>query len=253
MHLRIERHTGNTIVTARHNADEFAVRGTVLRDCHGRVSRLGEKIKHPAKCCVRTDVRVTADKARFIVLYSRDHSRLCLDGLRAIDERYAALLGEGNRHGIVGDRLHDRRSQRDIHRKRRLFITAKLDERRTQGNIRGEAFRRGVARYEQILSERMRRFSVIMRQGNPSFPLFEGSTEKLHPFISASLNFSVKYTRFHALCQPINQYEKHMRMDKNSLRVSHSLREFSKAITTDLQMVPKAGVEPARCSHSGRF
>ena len=72
-------------------------------------------------------------------------------------------------------------------------------------------------------------------------------------FISDSLNFSVKYTRFHALCQPINQYEKHMRMDKNSLRVSHSLREFSEAITADLQMVPKAGVEPARCSHSGRF
>ena len=191
MHFRIERHAGDTVVTARHDADELAVRGAVFRDRHGRMSRLSEKIEHPTECRIRTDVRVTADKARFIVLHTRDHRRLCLDGLRAIDERYTALLGEGNRHRVVGDCLHDRRGQRDIHRERRLFITTKFDERRAQGNICGEAFRRGVAGYEQILSERMRRFSVIMRQENPSFPLFEESTEKIHPFISAYRKMAV--------------------------------------------------------------
>ena len=127
--LCIERHARDTVVTARHDADEFSVRCSILRDCHRGVPGLCEEIEHAAKTCCGTDIGIAADKAGLIVFHTRDHRRLCFDGLGTIDERNAPLFGKCDRHRIVGDCLHDCRCQRYIHRELRFLIAMKLDQR----------------------------------------------------------------------------------------------------------------------------
>ena len=169
VYLRIERHARDAIVAARHDADELAVRRAVLRDRHRGVPRLREEVEYAAERRVRADVGVTADKAGLVVFHARDHRRLFLDGLRAVDEGNAALFSERNRHCVIRDRLHDRGGHGNVHHERRLLVAMVFDERRPQRDICRETLRRGVARDEQILPKCVRWLGVVMCQRNPSF------------------------------------------------------------------------------------
>ena len=52
-------------------------------------------------------VGVAGHEPGLVVLHARDHGRLLLDGLRAVDERQAAFGRQGDGHAVVGHRLHD--------------------------------------------------------------------------------------------------------------------------------------------------
>ena len=87
-----------------------------------------------ASVCVRADVGIADDKARLIALDAGDHRGLALDGLRAVDKGNAALLGQGDGHLVVGNRLHDGGDQRDVRMDRAgLLALAELDDRGAGG------------------------------------------------------------------------------------------------------------------------
>ena len=61
--LRIHRHARNTIVTARHDAKQFARRRAILGNCHGRMACLISQVKDFCQGRCRLDIRITAHKA----------------------------------------------------------------------------------------------------------------------------------------------------------------------------------------------
>ena len=56
----------------------------------------------------------TDDKTGLAAFHPAHHRGLVFNGLRAVDKRQAALLGQGHRQGVVGHRLHDGGDHGDI-------------------------------------------------------------------------------------------------------------------------------------------
>ena len=100
-----------------------------------------------ASVCVRGQVRGADDEARLAALHPADHGGLVLDGLGAVDEGQAALLGQGHGQGVVGDSLHDGGDHGDVQADGALLLPlAVLHQGRLQGDVVGYALLRGVTR-----------------------------------------------------------------------------------------------------------
>ena len=133
--LGLNIHAADTVVTAGDDAEELAVCRAVLGDGDGGKAVALFKVENVRQRLVGHNVRCGGNKACLIIFNSCDHCRLVLNRLRAVDEGNAALLGQCDSHGVVGNRLHDSRRKGDIERYRRLFALFKLDQRRFQADI----------------------------------------------------------------------------------------------------------------------
>ena len=111
---------------------------------------------------VRAHVGIADDEALFVAFDARDHRRLVLHGLRAVDERNAALLGERDGHGVVGHRLHDGRYPGDVHGKRAILLPlAVFHQRGLQADGGGDALGRRIAGHQQIFAKRAGGFREV--------------------------------------------------------------------------------------------
>ena len=152
-HPLVSGHAADPIVPAGHNTHKAAVGGAVLGDGHGGVAGLFLQGQDIAQRSVGADVGVGHHKAGLIALHPGHHGRLALNGLGAVDEGHAALLGQGDGQLIVGYRLHDGGHHGDVHGKLRLLPHAVLDQGRFQADVGGRALGAGVAWDQQILAE----------------------------------------------------------------------------------------------------
>ena len=114
MHLDVRAHAAHAVVAARHDAEELAVGRCVLGDGDGGKAVLFLEREHVGKRVLGRQIGSRRHKARLAALHAAHHLRLALNGLRAEDERKAALLGKGDSKRVIRDRLHDRRDHRDI-------------------------------------------------------------------------------------------------------------------------------------------
>ena len=156
--LQLRRHAADAVVAAGHNAQKLAVGGAVLRDGHGGVARLGFQFQHVGQGVLRRQVAVADHEAGLVGLDPGDHSRLLLDGLGAVNKGNAALLGQGDGHGIVGHRLHNGGHQRDIQADGALFAFAELHQRGLQADAVRDALCAGITGDQEIFAEGMGRF-----------------------------------------------------------------------------------------------
>ncbi|MNI65739.1 hypothetical protein D3C73_1212580 [compost metagenome] len=114
------------------------------------------------QCILRTQVRVAHDKAGLELLGLTDHLCLLLDGLRAEDEGNATAFGQGDCHVVVGDSLHHRGSDRQIHRQRRSLAAPEFGYRRSEVDVPRDALFGCQSWHEQELAERSGRLIIIV-------------------------------------------------------------------------------------------
>ena len=126
------------------------------------MAQLLAQIQHVGQGLVGAQVRVADHEAGLVVLHAGDHGGLLLDGLGAVDERNAALLGQRDCHAVVRNRLHDRGNQRDIRVERGILALLILDDGSAQADVRRHALGGGVTRDEQIFAEGARRLAEII-------------------------------------------------------------------------------------------
>ena len=169
-HLEVCAHAADAVVTARDDAEEFPVGHGVLSDGDGGEAIFLLEREHIGQRVLRREIRGADDEARLAALHAAHHLRLAFDGLRAEDERKPALLGKRDGERVVRHRLHDRRDHRDIQADRAVLLPlAVFDQRRFERNVVGHALLRGVARYEQVLAEGMRRIGIVIGHDLPSY------------------------------------------------------------------------------------
>ncbi len=163
-HFQIGAHAGQAVVTGCHNAQQLAVGGAVSRDGNGGMAGTGFQVQHISQGSLRRQVGIRGNKALFVSLDTANHISLGLNGLGAVNERNAALLGKGNGELLTGNGLHDSRNHGDVHGQGAgFFALAVLDQRGFEADSRGDALRRGIAGDEQILAEGTGRFTKIIR------------------------------------------------------------------------------------------
>ena len=161
-HLLVHGHARQAVVAVRHHAHQLAVRRAVLGHGHGGVAVLVLEGHHVGERHLGREVRIARHEAGLVVLHARDHGRLILDALRAVDERQAALGGQRDGHAVVGHGLHDGGHHGDVQRDGRFLATAVLHERRLQAHILRDTFCRRVTGYQQVLVERAGRLIEIV-------------------------------------------------------------------------------------------
>ena len=159
---RIEIHAGKTIVAAGNDAQQLALALTVFGNGHGGVTALFLQRNNIAKRCVGGEVRIAAHETSLVVLYTANHCCLVFDGLGTVDERNAALLSQSYSHTVVGNGLHDCRNHGDRKLQSRLFTLLVSYKRSGKVNLFGDALRRRVTRYKQVLIKSTRGFVEIM-------------------------------------------------------------------------------------------
>ena len=85
------------------------------------------------------------------------------NGLGAIDEGDAALLGQGHGQLGSGDGLHDGRDHGDVHRDGGLLALLEANKRSLQAHFVGSVVLGGVAGNQEVLAESVRRLIVEKR------------------------------------------------------------------------------------------
>ena len=100
-HLDARIHAADAVVAAGHDAEQLPVRRGVLGDGDGGIAILILQRQHIRQHMLRRQIRGADDKARLAVLDAADHLGLALNGLRAVDERQAALLCQRDGQRIV--------------------------------------------------------------------------------------------------------------------------------------------------------
>ena len=113
--------------------------------------------------CVGLDVGVGDDESGFIGFHAGDHCRFVFDALGTVDKRDAAFPCEGDRHAVVGDRLHNRGDQRDVCIDCGFLSAAVFDDGGTEADVCGHTLAGGVARDEQVFAEGVGGFGKVMR------------------------------------------------------------------------------------------
>ena len=146
-------HAGNAVVAAGDYAEQLAVCLAVGGDCHGGVALLRLECEHVREGRVGGDVRCAGHEACLIALDASYHCRLVLDGLRAVDERNAALLGKRNCHRVVGNGLHDGGSEGSVERNGAFLAFLEFHQRSFEGHVIGDAVLARVAGDKKILAE----------------------------------------------------------------------------------------------------
>ena len=161
-HGHVRAHPGHAVVAAGDQAQELAGGGGVLGDGDGGEAVLLLQGQHVAQRCVRGQVRGTDDKAGLAALHPADHGGLILNGLGAVDEGQAALLGQGHGQGVVGDSLHDGGDHGDVQADGALLLPlAVLHQGGLQGDVVGYTLLRGEPRHQQVLAEGMGGFGIV--------------------------------------------------------------------------------------------
>ena len=161
--LEIHRHAGEAVVAGGDDAQQLAMGRAVVGDGNGGMACTGLEVQHVAQGSLRRQVGVGSDKALLVSLDAADHVGLLLDGLGAVDEGDAALLGQGNRQFLTGDGLHDGGDHRDVHFQRAGFLAlAVFYQRGFQADSRGDTLRRGIPGNEQILTKGAGRLGKII-------------------------------------------------------------------------------------------
>ena len=170
-HLQISAHAAHAVIAARHDAEELAVGRCILSDRNGGKAVFLLEREHVRKRVLRRQVGGGGYKARLAALHAAHHLRLALDGLRAEDERKAALLGKGDGQRVVRHRLHNGRDHRDIQADGALLLPLAVAHKGGfERDVVGNAVLGRVAGDEQIFAERVRRFGIVVSHG--SAPLF---------------------------------------------------------------------------------
>ena len=164
-HLVVHGHAGHAVVAPGHDAQQLAVGRAVVGHRHGGVPMLLLQGHHVGQRHVGRKVGVAGHEPGLVVLHTRDHGRLLLDGLRAVDERQAAFGRQGDGHAVVGHRLHDGGNHGNVQRNGRLFAAAVLDQRRLQTHVLRDAAARRIPRNQQVLVEGTGRFVEIVGHG----------------------------------------------------------------------------------------
>ena len=159
---RVEIHAGKAIVAAGNNTQQLALALTVFGNGHGGMAALFLQRNNVAKRCVGGKVGIATYETGLVVLYAANHCGLVFDGLRAVDKRNATLLSQGNSHAVVGNSLHDCGNHGDRKLQSRLFTLLVSYKRSGKVNLFGDALRRRVTRYKQVLIESTRGFVEIM-------------------------------------------------------------------------------------------
>ena len=130
---------------------------------NGGVAGAGLEVQHIAEGGLRRQVGVRGDKALLVGLDAADHIGLLLNGLGAVDEGDAALLGQGNRQLLTGDRLHDGGDHRDVHFQRAGFLAlAVLDQRGFQADSRRNTLGGRISGDKQVFTKSTGRFGKII-------------------------------------------------------------------------------------------
>ena len=150
-----------SVVTAGDNAEKLAVCSAVFGNCDGGVTERFLECYHFSKSLVGTDVGVGAYEAGFVAFDTTNHSRLIFDGLRTVDEGYAAFFCERDCHAVIRDSLHDCGHERNVHGNCGFFSTFIFYKRRFQRNVCRNMRGIGITRNKQIFAECMRRFAII--------------------------------------------------------------------------------------------
>ena len=165
-HLVGRLHTGDPVVPAGHNAQQLSVGGAVVGDGHGGEAVFGLQVQHIRQGVFRGQVGGGGDEARLVVLDPGDHGGLALNGLGAEDEADAALLGQCDGQGIIGDGLHHGRGHGDIQAQGRLLLTlAVFDERGLQADAVRNALLGRIAGHQKVLAEGVAGFGIVISHG----------------------------------------------------------------------------------------
>ena len=152
--LVIGVHTGDAVVAAGDDAQQLAVGGAVGGDGHGGEAVAVLQSQHVGQGVVGGQVGSGGDEAGLVALDTGDHSGLILDGLGAVDEADAALLGQSDGQGVIGDGLHDGRGHGDVQGQGRLLdALAVLDQGGAQGDVGRDALLGSVTGDQQVLAE----------------------------------------------------------------------------------------------------
>ena len=156
-------HPGNPVVPAGDNAQQLSVGGAVGGDGHGGEAVSGLQRQHVRQGGIRSQIGSGGDEAGLIALHLGHHGSLILNALGAENEADAALLGQGNGQGIVGNGLHDGGGQRHVQAESRLFhALAVLDQGGLQADPVRDAVLGGIAGDEQILAEGVAGFRIVI-------------------------------------------------------------------------------------------
>ena len=105
--LLLAGHAADAVIAAGDDAHQASGGGAVLGDGHGGMAGLLLQGQDVRQSVVRTEVGVADHETGLVRLDPGHHGGLLLDGLGAVDEAHAALLGEGHGHLVVGNSLHD--------------------------------------------------------------------------------------------------------------------------------------------------
>ena len=159
----IQAHSADTVVTAGYDTDQFAGSSSVLGNSNGGVTGFFFQRQDVLEGLIRADVGIAGNKACFVAFYSCNHCCLVSYRLRTINKGNTALFCQCDCHFIVGYRLHDRRNQRNVHGQWALFLTFfKFYQWGFQADVRRNALRRRIARYQQVLTKGMGRLIKIV-------------------------------------------------------------------------------------------
>ena len=156
-------HTGNTVVTAGDQTQQFAVGRAVVGDGHGGEAIALLQRQHVCQGGIGGQVGGGNHETGLMALDLSHHSGLLFDGLGAENEADAAFLGQGDGQGVVGHRLHNGRSHGDIQTDGRLFLTfAILGQGGAQADVVRNALLGSVAGDQQILAEGVAGFGIVV-------------------------------------------------------------------------------------------
>ena len=161
--FQFRTHAADTVIAAGNNAHQFAIGRAILSDRHSGVTSLFLKRQDIRQCMLRRDIAVADDKAGFVSLHPGNHCRFFFNGLRTVNKRYAAFLGQRDGHGIVGYGLHNCRNHRDIHGNGAFLAFTELDQWRFQTHPVRDALCTGISGYQEIFAECMGRFFKKLR------------------------------------------------------------------------------------------
>ena len=165
-------HPADAVVAAGNDAKQFTCTGSVIGHGHGGMAGALLKRQNIRQRVAQAQVGIARDEARFIVFDLANHLGLLLNRLRDVDECDATFFRQANAHLFTGDRLHNGRNHGYVHGQRAIFTFLEFHNRGLERDVRGDAVGGGIAGYQQVLAEGMRRFRKIVCHEATSFQNF---------------------------------------------------------------------------------
>jgi hypothetical protein len=186
LNLTLRAHTAHAVILIGDNAQKLSVRSAILRNRNGGMACPLRQAQDIRQRHFRRYIGVTHHKTGTIAFYLFHHFRLLFNGLGAIDKRQAALLCQGDRKPVIGNRLHNSRYHGNVNGQRRFFTPSVLNKRRFQTHFRRDTLCRRIPRDQKIFTERSGWFLIIKCHVTSPFPMLTLASGYIRALIQVS-------------------------------------------------------------------